>query len=747
MKRFRFAGILLALSLAVAIPMPWPAMSINDTSLAANETPEALRSEATPTIGQSQTSDAWCSRVAGGPSGKRALAIDLSAAHAGVRFFGVQQKYSVADQALAEALNADDAFSMTALTTYADRLEGVCVAAADNRELDPARVEMTGAVALVHPGTGSITLPPDTKAVAIDLRDLPAADGLREALETAVAPALASPVTRPTRNVRVHSGMTDEILSDQNVYGNQATQIEQVPIPATGTVNLPLALLTGSTMAPEAAELAGTLRLAGRAWLFGEDVLAEVAEARWQGVGDGGIAYRAADLFQDGRWPDVIPADVRTADPTSLLSMLPELGALPSVMRGESRRAAIEHVSSFRDIQPTTLRRGDMRAALTIVHGALRRFFPYFEIVGDRIDERLLETLGTIEGATTLDRRQARDVLRRFGEAIRDGHNLVYNYGDPLWIGTFPVVIDEIADEPVVARSLAEGVSPSDTIVSIDGKSAAEWYATEFQRTSAATAGYRFDLATRRFLYLGGPMEFGLRGLDGTTRRVTINPYPLEMLQQVGFEPSVRTAGWLMDLGAPDIYYINLNGAQLESITQFRRALREASGAAGLVLDMRGYPGVNHYTVAQFLICQEFRSPIFRIPVLSGPDRRSVDEQQYTLRPLPNGYCGPMVLLVGPKTVSAAENFSIMLVDAKRVEVVGRQSAGTNGNITGVQLPGGFGFSFTGMEVLFGDRRPFHGMGIVPDVEVQPTASDFRDGVDRALQKAIEVLKQTSVGN
>ena len=36
-------------------------------------------------------------------------------------------------------------------------------------------------------------------------------------------------------------------------------------------------------------------------------------------------------------------------------------------------------------------------AALITAHGAVRRFFPYFPVVGDTIDERLIETLELAE--------------------------------------------------------------------------------------------------------------------------------------------------------------------------------------------------------------------------------------------------------------------------------------------------------------------------------------------------------------
>src|SRR5262249_23002440 len=134
---------------------------------------------------------------------------------------------------------------------------------------------------------------------------------------------------------------------------------------------------------------------------------------------------------------------------------------------------------------------------------------------------------------------------------------------------------------------------------------------------------------------------------------------------------------------------------------------------------------------------------IFRTPVLTGPEQQTVSEDSYALPPLTSpSFAGPIALLVGHTTVSAAENFSTMLVDAKRVHVIGRNSAGTNGNITGVQLPGHFAFTFTGMEVRHADAKKsvFHGVGIVPDIDVPLTAQAFAAGDDPELDAAVSWL-------
>ena len=81
-------------------------------------------------------------------------------------------------------------------------------------------------------------------------------------------------------------------------------------------------------------------------------------------------------------------------------------------------------------------------------------------------------------------------------------------------------------------------------------------------------------------------------------------------------------------------------------------------------------------------------------------------------------------------------------VDAKRVTVIGEQTAGTDGSITGVQLSGSFAFTFTGMEVLHADGSPFRQIGIIPQIIVKEKPEDYATGTDPVLQKAIEVLEK-----
>jgi peptidase S41-like protein len=455
------------------------------------------------------------------------------------------------------------------------------------------------------------------------------------------------------------------------------------------------------------------------------------------------------DVATGQLWPDRIPADVRLGEGSGVnvvADVLPLLGSHPGPVTGPAARSFPDPVDPFGVGQPVVTGKAEMRASLLIAHGITRLFFPYFDVVGDRIDSRLLETLASVEDWDGADRTAAFNLLRRFGEALHDGHQFVFD-GGPVTYGYLPVFLEEIGGRPVVRRSAIPEIRAGDTILSMDGRPIEEVYAEQYRFTSTATHGYQFDVASRFVSRLTHPTVLELADPGGAIRRVTIAPqsraaYLAAVLPGVSSRPS----GPLGDLGAPNLYYLNMDAEASPSEADVRAAIADAvaRGATGMVLDMRGYPGGDHYEVAQRLIRAAFLSPQFWIPFIAGPDSEAeYRPSQYAFGPLgPPAWSRPIVLLTGPHAVSAAENFMQMLVGAHRLTaIVGeRRSAGTNGNITGVQLPGGFGFSYTGMRVLNPDGSRHHGVGIVPDVETSLSAADLRDGVDRDLLAAIDVL-------
>lgn len=639
---------------------------------------------------------------------------------------------------------------MTATTAreFARRLESVCVVPNDDRPLRTASSELVGSVLVVHPGIGTPEIT-DADVVALDLRDLPDTDDLEEALSRAVAPLLATVLPSVNRTVLARTGLTDEVFAESTIY---SVALDTTPLPAIAPSDTPfngtLAVLVGERLAPATAKLAARLRVANRAWIVGHDVPLEVAESARVPMRDESLLYRMSQLTDNaGTLSDTIAADL--SEPESLADLSTIAGTPPELSARVVERPNVDVRVDFGATQPVHTGEADVRAALLSAHGAAKIFWPYFETLGDRSDERLLETLELAEGVTS--RAEARNILRRFGAVYEDGHNWIEDT-DPTSQPTsvLPIVVDRGDGTPVVARSYVSWLHPGDAILAIDGVDSSAWFEMETSRSYGATPGARFVNATQELTMSSPPstlrvQPFGGDAHDVAAELVDVAAFPFGADLYAG---STRASGWLSDVGAHDVYYINLDGTYVGTDANILSHLTAATSARALVLDMRGHPASggalwDPYAFLTRIVRMSFNSPRYRVPVVVGGEH--VDDMhpyESTYEPIDSDpvFGGPVVFITDSMAVSFAEDFGMMIVGAGRVRVVGRPSAGTTGSVTGIQLPGGFHFMMTGMEARWPDGSVLFGQGIEPDVLVTPHAEDFAMGRDPFIVAALNDL-------
>ena len=102
-----------------------------------------------------------------------------------------------------------------------------------------------------------------------------------------------------------------------------------------------------------------------------------------------------------------------------------------------------------------------------------------------------------------------------------------------------------------------------------------------------------------------------------------------------------------------------------------------------------------------------------------------------------------MVLLVGPSTYSAAEDFTVVLKNMQRGLILGSTTGGSTGQPLGYDLPGGgLGFVCTKRDVEPGGKE-FVGRGITPSRTVVPTLEGIREGRDEVLDAAMDYLRNS----
>lgn len=170
----------------------------------------------------------------------------------------------------------------------------------------------------------------------------------------------------------------------------------------------------------------------------------------------------------------------------------------------------------------------------------------------------------------------------------------------------------------------------------------------------------------------------------------------------------------------------------------------------GMILDIRissGGSSGNAYKIISKLIDNEIETSKWNTRKYL-PAHRSwgQPEQWFEMRPgkiSPSEgptYTGPLVVLIGSHTVSAAEDFIVPLDYANRALLIGSKTAGTTGNPLTVSLPGGGVFRVCSKRDSYPDGKEFVGFGIDPDIAVEATQLDIYEGRDPGLIKAIEVL-------
>jgi C-terminal processing protease CtpA/Prc len=85
-----------------------------------------------------------------------------------------------------------------------------------------------------------------------------------------------------------------------------------------------------------------------------------------------------------------------------------------------------------------------------------------------------------------------------------------------------------------------------------------------------------------------------------------------------------------------------------------------------------------------------------------------------------------------------------ILADYHLATLVGASTAGCNGNANFINLPGGFRVMWTGMDVRKHDGSRYYGIGFAPDYPVTRTLGAVKEGRDEYLEKAIEVIEQST---
>lgn len=187
------------------------------------------------------------------------------------------------------------------------------------------------------------------------------------------------------------------------------------------------------------------------------------------------------------------------------------------------------------------------------------------------------------------------------------------------------------------------------------------------------------------------------------------------------------------------IGYVTLASIKEEDLVDIMKMF---SHTKGIIIDIRNYPSAFvPYSLGAYFISKY--TPFFRssTPNINNPGEFTLERADGIIK-VGNTYKGKLVVLVNEETQSMAEFTAMALRAGCNTTIIGSQTAGADGNISEVVLPGGIRTNFSALGIYYPDGKETQQVGIIPDLVIEPTINGIKSGKDEILEKAISLISE-----
>lgn len=386
--------------------------------------------------------------------------------------------------------------------------------------------------------------------------------------------------------------------------------------------------------------------------------------------------------------------------------------------------------------------------ALAKIYETLRLFHPRGTQIDALLRKRLRTGITEVLGARSATAYAV--ALSRFVAGTGDAHLEIVGTSMFRAIGLGAPAIDvRLVGDRLIASCVATPTSEvhaGDEILTIGGTPALVRL-TEIRQILSAHSGQRgLESAARYALRgpVGSTADIQIRSPEGPIREVNLPRFPLSRSCGRSTAPKEAPFAWL----ARHVAYIDL--ARL-SPPSLEAALSQLESAKSLIVDLRRYPqGGAWILAAHRSAARSFPVALFETPLVDSAyaDPSEYQEARAVLRRQQwvEGDRKPLItaktyVLVDEATLSQGEHSVLLLRAAAPLTIVGRTTGGSDGDMTGMKLPGALALRFTGQEVKMLDGKAVFGTGIKPDKLVPISIDEVSGSKDTILSAALELAR------
>jgi C-terminal processing protease CtpA/Prc len=609
-------------------------------------------------------------------------------------------------------------------------------------------------------------LMPQAKAVVLDCRPKRELNGAEadyanfffdNFLRGTVAQLSDKPVRLGSSRYRLHNGYAPQSGATSGGYYSALVETAPEAIAGTGKSVLPLAIIVNDKT-PGESEIFEGLQAGGKAAVVREgEAAAEI------GVG----SYKI-------KLPDGVKVRMRTTEnvnPDGSIGFRPDASvprsaddaALKEAMRiarenrfarpqGQTASAALQRDAKDDPYPQMQFPSAEYRLlALFRFWSVINYFYPYKNLIGESWETVLPRYIPKFEADK--DELDYQTTVREMVTEIHDSHGFVRGTTEvdkKLGAFTPPVLLRYVEKQVVVGKVFDDKVDlrAGDVLLAIDGEPVERRREASAKLFAASTPQALYRISTG-VLLLGekdSRVKLTVRDLEGRTKEVEV--VRSQSLSDPKYRAAFARSTPVFGVLPSGFGYVDLARLQLGEVDQMFETIKNTPAT---IFDMRGYPNGTAWAIAPRLTEKKsvvgalFSRPIWEATNLDDADY--TDGTNYTFaQTLPESkgdvYRGKVVMLINEDAISQAEH-TCLFFEAARPDItfVGSPTAGANGDVTNLVLPGNITVNFTGQSVQHADGRQLQRVGIQPAIRVEPTIRGLSEGRDEVLEAAIKFLQ------
>lgn len=371
----------------------------------------------------------------------------------------------------------------------------------------------------------------------------------------------------------------------------------------------------------------------------------------------------------------------------------------------------------------------------------IQYYFPYRNLIDENWDEVLKTFIPKIISAN--DELSYKLTLLEFIGKISDTHANIWGNDETLnrfWgLKSAPIEIKIIDNQVIVTKIYDEldekvDIKPGDIITHINGEVTEKLIEEKIKYCPASNLPTKLRDVSRRLLRTNNEFLELTVQRDESSNNIKINCLDFD---QIKYWENSTPSYKILENNIGYIFPGSLKKGEIDSI------MTVLANTNGLIIDFRCYPSdFIVFSLGKYLMPKPTEFVKFSVGSMVNPGEFTFTQPLLVGENTIDYYKNKIVIIINELTQSSAEYHTMAFRVAPNAIVLGSTTAGADGNVSTIMLPGNIRTMISGIGVYYPDGTETQRVGIIPDIEMQPTIKGIRNSEDELLDRAIEIIKQ-----